>query len=119
MGISKRLFAVFLILAMGINVMADQNIPTIKDYLNADDNKYDSYIYGLESGLEWASEYYFRKHQIEIFCKPGNVKLPASKLREMINKTIAAKPGFFKKYENEPLLGLALRGGYILEFPCQ
>jgi len=37
----------------------------------------------------------------------------------MINKTIESKPGFFEKYENEPLLGLALRNGYIESFPCQ
>ena len=37
----------------------------------------------------------------------------------MIDKTIKSKPGFFEKYENEPLLGLALRNGYIESFPCQ
>ena len=52
-------------------------------------------------------------------CKPEDVQLPAEMLREMIAKTISTKPGFFKKYENEQLLGLALRNGYMEAFPCQ
>jgi hypothetical protein len=46
----------------------------------------------LESGLEWASEYYYRKHKVELYCKPGNIELPASELRKIINKTISSKP---------------------------
>ena len=40
--------------------LRNDKIPTIKDYLNDSGSTYDSYIYGLESGLEWASEHYFR-----------------------------------------------------------
>ena len=116
---NKRAIVFFTIFLTSFNASANQNIPTIKDYLNDENKKYDSYIYGLESGLEWASEFYYRKHQIEIYCKPSNVESPVSELRVMIDRTIAAKPGFFKKYENEPLLGLALRNGYIEAFPCQ
>ena len=98
---------------------SDIKTPTIKEYMTDDSGLYDSYIYGLESGLEWASEYYYRKHEIELYCKPGNIELPTSELRKIINKTISSKPGFFEEYENEPLVGLALRNGFIEAFPCR
>ena len=106
-------------LTFSTSVFSGSKIPTIKEYLNDSTDNYDSYIYGLESGLEWASEYYYRKHQVEIYCKPADITLPVSELRSMIDKTIKSKPGFFEKYEDEPLLGLALRNGYIESFPCQ
>ena len=120
MGINKNLFYIFaaLPLIISLNVNSSDSIPTIKEYINNPES-YDSYVFGLESGLEWASEYYYRKHNIQLYCKPGNVQLPAEMLREMIAKTISTKPGFFKKYENEQLLGLALRNGYMQAFPCQ
>ena len=98
---------------------SDIKTPSIKEYMSDESGLYDSYIYGLESGLEWASEYYYRKHEIELYCKPGNIELPASELRKIINKTISSKPGFFEEYENEPLVGLALRNGFIEAFPCR
>ena len=109
MDINKNLFYIFaaLPLIISLNVNSSDSIPTIKEYVNNPES-YDSYVFGLESGLEWASEYYYRKHNIQLYCKPGNVQLPAEMLREMIAKTISTKPGFFKKYENEQLLGLAL-----------
>lgn len=120
MGTSKKIFSLLIIITLSssANLLASDKAPTIKEYLQ-NSEAYDSYIYGLESGLEWASEYYFRKHNIEIYCKPGNVELPVSRLREMIDKTINTKRGFFLKYENEKLLGLALRNGYIEAFPCR
>ena len=110
MGINKNLFYILaaLPLFISLNVNSSSNIPTIKEYIN-DPESYDSYVFGLESGMEWASEYYYRRHNIELYCKPGNVQLPAEMLREMIAKTISSNPGFFKKYENEQLLGLALK----------
>ena len=111
------LFLCFLLFSSN-NLFADSKTPTIEEYINDTSGAYDSYIYGLESGLEWASEYYFRKHQIELFCKPNGIKLPSSRLREIIDSEIQKKPGFFEKYKNEPLVGLALRNGYISEFPC-
>ena len=120
MDINKNLFKIFAVLPLfiSLNVNSQNDIPTIKQYINNPES-YDSYVFGLESGLESASEYYYRKHNIELYCKPGNVKLPAEMLREMIAMTISSKPGFFKKYENEQLLGLALRNGYMEAFPCQ
>ena len=120
MGINKNLFYILaaLPLFISLNVYSSSNIPTIKEYINNPES-YDSYVFGLESGLEWASEYYYRKHNIELYCKPGNVQLPAEMLRKMIAKTISLKPDFFKKYENEQLLGLALRNGYMEAFPSQ
>ena len=55
---NKAVIVFFTIFLTSFNVSANQNIPTIKDYLNDENKKYDSYIYGLESGLEWASEFY-------------------------------------------------------------
>lgn len=121
MAINKISFGIYItfLLAFSNVSYSDIKTPTIKEYMSDDSGLYDSYIYGLESGLEWASEYYYRKHEIELYCKPGNIELPASELRKIINKTISSKPGFFEEYENEPLVGLALRNGFIEAFPCQ
>ena len=116
--ISKSLFIVLLLTIVQTSY-SDTKTPSIKEYLNDDKGLYDSYVYGLESGLEWAMEHYYRKHQVELYCKPGNIELPASELRKIINKTIRSKPRFFRDYENEPLVGLALRNGFIEAFPCQ
>ena len=102
---NKTAIVFFTIFLTSFNVSANQNIPTIKDYLNDENKKYDSYIYGLESGLEWASEFYYRKYQLEIYCKPSNVELPASELRVMIDRTIAAKPGFLKNMKTRHCWG--------------
>ena len=97
MGINKNLFNIFAALSLfiSLSVNSSDNIPTIKEYINNPES-FDSYVFGLESGLEWASEYYYRKHNIELYCKPGNVQLPAEMLREMIAKAISSKPGFLK-----------------------
>ena len=116
--ISKSLF-IILLLTVAQASYSDIKTPTIKEFMSDHTGMYDSYIYGFESGLEWASEYYYRKHKVEIYCKPGNIELPASELRNIINKTISSKSGFFKDYENEPLVGLTLRNGFIDAFPCQ
>ncbi len=103
MGINKNLFYIFaaLPLFISLNVNSSDSIPTIKEYIN-NPVSYDSYVFGLESGLEWASEYYYRKHNIQLYCKPGNVQLPAEMLREMIAKTI--RQGFsFEKWLHESL----------------
>ena len=78
MGISKHLLYILaaLPLFISLNVNSSDSIPTIKEYINNPES-YDSYVFGLESGLEWASEYYYRKHNIQLYCKPGNVQLPA------------------------------------------
>ena len=45
--------------------------PSVDDYLKQDKNElHDMYIYGLESGLEWAQEHFYTKNSIEFFCKP-------------------------------------------------
>ena len=116
---NKITITFFLCLISYSSSYAVSKTPSIDEYNNDNSGIYDSYIYGLESGLEWASEYYFRKHQIELFCKPSGIELPSSRLREIIDREIRKKPGFFDKYKNEPLLGLALRNGYIDEFPCR
>ena len=67
MCINKNLVNIFaaLPLFISLNVNSSDNIPTIKEYINNPES-YDSYVFGLESGLEWASEYYYRKHNIEL-----------------------------------------------------
>ena len=119
MNKSVAILFLFLLLSYSHTSFSDLKTPSIEEYKSDTTGVYDSYIYGLESGLEWASEYYFRKYEIEIFCKPNGISLPASRLREIIDMEMQKKPGFFTKYKDAPLVGLALRNGYINEFPCQ
>ena len=113
------IIVIFITLSYAQTTLPQTKIPSIKEFINDHSGLYDSYLYGIESGFEWASEFYFRKHKVELYCKPNNINLPARKLREIIMDSINSKPGFFKKYENEPLVGLALRNGLINQFPCQ
>ena len=75
MVISKIRKSIFIILLLAIaqTSFPDIKTPTIKEYMNDDTGTYDSYIYGLESGLEWASEYYYRKHKVDLYSNPGNI----------------------------------------------
>ena len=104
---------IFITVSYAQITLSQTKIPSIKEFINDHGGLYDSYLYGIESGFEWASEFYFRKHKVELYCKPNNINFPARKLREIIMESINSKPGFFKKYENEPLVGLALRNGLI------
>ena len=93
--------------------------PTIKNYQkNKTNGTYDLYVYGLESGLEWAQEYTFAKHSLEFFCKPNDLTLSAAQLKALINKEIEENKSFYTKYSDAPLIGLALRNAYISNFPC-
>ena len=93
--------------------------PTIEEYQdNNDIEAHNIYIYGLERGLEWANEYMFQKHSIEIYCKPSDLSLSSKQLRKIIDKTIQKNITFYTKYKSAPLVGLALRNGYIANFPC-
>ena len=53
MGINKNLFNIFtaLLLFISLNVNSSDDIPIIKEYINNPDS-YDSYVFGLESGLQ-------------------------------------------------------------------
>ena len=98
---------------------AYSGIPTIEEYQdNQDIDAHDTYIYGLERGLDWANEYMFQKHSIEIYCKPSDLSLSSKQLRKIIDKTIQNNITFYNKYKSSPLIGLALRNGYIDNFPC-
>ena len=93
--------------------------PTIEEYQdNNDIEAHNIYIYGLERGLEWANEYMFQKHSIEIYCKPSDLSLSSKQLRKIIDKEIQKNITFYAKYKSAPLVGLALRNGYIDTFPC-
>jgi len=113
------IIVIFITVSYAQTTLSQTKVPSIKEFINDHNGLYDSYLYGIESGFEWASEFYFRKHKVELYCKPNNINFPARKLREIIMESINSKPGFFKKYENEPLVGLALRNGLINQFPCQ
>ena len=93
--------------------------PTIEEYQdNNDIEAHNTYIYGLERGLDWANEYMFQKHSIEIYCKPSDLSLSSKQLRKIIDKAIQKNVTFYAKYKSAPLVGLALRNGYIDAFPC-
>ena len=113
------IIVIFITVSYAKTTLSQTKIPSIKEFINDHGGLYDSYLYGIESGFEWASEFYFRKHKVELYCKPNNINFQARKLREIIMESVNSKPGFFKKYENEPLVGLALRNGLINQFPCQ
>ena len=113
--ISISLLIMFL-LAFSHVSHSDIKTPTIKEYMSDDSGQYDSYIYGLESGLEWASEYYYRKHEIELYCKPGNIELPASELRKIINKLLALNQGSLTNMKMNLWLALPLEMGLLRLF---
>lgn len=112
-----------LILSLVISVLssnAHSSQPTTKEFMsNIQSSRYDSYLYGLESGLDWANELTYREHKMEMFCKPNDLEVSASLLKDFIKKEIANNSSFYKKYENEPLIGLAFRNSYISNFPCE
>ena len=116
---NKVFITFFLALLITLDTSSDDQIPTVKEFLMDESSKYDSYLYGLENGIDWAYEYYYRKHSINMYCKPNEIIVPADMLRKIIKTEIELKPKFFKKYEDEPLIGLALRNGMIRSFPCK
>ncbi len=80
---------------------AYSDIPTIEEYQNNQNTEiHDTYIYGLERGLEWANEYVFQKHSIEIYCKPSDLSLSSKQLRKIIDKTIQKNITFYNKDES-------------------
>ena len=111
----KKLVFIFLLFTN----FAHSAVPTIEDYQSADDPiAHEAYIYGLERGLEWANEYTFQKHSFEICCKPRDLSLSSKQLRKIIDQEIKNNIRFYTKYKDAPLLGLALRNGYITNYPC-
>jgi len=114
----RVLFLLLITSVLSSNVYSSQ--PTTKEFMsNIESSKYDSYLYGLESGLDWANELTYREYEMEIFCKPNDLEVSASLLKDFIKKEIADNASFYKKYENEPLIGLAFRNSYISNFSCQ
>ncbi len=110
---------VLFILTLGINVVESSQPSTKKFLEEIDTDKFDSYLYGLESGLDWANELLFRERGIEIFCKPNDLEVSAILLKKFLREEIARNTSFYKKYENEPLIGLAFRNAYLQRFPCE
>ena len=56
---------------------------------------------------------------IEIYCKPNDLVLSVKQLKKFINKELIKENTFYDKYQDAPLLGLALRNAYISNFPCK
>ena len=108
-----------LILTIFFVTPAFPSVLTIADYTkHKNSSKYDHYLYGLESGLDWANDYIFQKNNTLIFCKPNELELSANQLRKFIDKELEQNSSFYDKYKDAPLLGLALRNAYIDNFPC-
>ena len=103
-----------------LNLSHAQELPTIISYMeNKDSTLHDSFIYGLEIGIEWLREYSYTKHGIEIYCKPNDLVLSVKQLKKFIDKELIKENTFYDKYQDAPLLGLALRNAYIIQFPCK
>tara|TARA_B100001250_G_scaffold60226_1_gene46941 strand:- start:426 stop:776 length:351 start_codon:yes stop_codon:yes gene_type:complete len=102
-----------------LNPSLAQELPTIKSYIeNKERTLHDSFIYGLENGIEWLNEYSYTKHGVQIYCKPNDLILSVKQLKKFIDEEIATENTFYDKYQDAPLLGLALRNAYISNFPC-
>ncbi|MBS82684.1 MAG: hypothetical protein CMD65_00935 [Gammaproteobacteria bacterium] len=109
----------FLILLTFSSVTFSNTVPTIEEYQQRQDTGlFDGYLYGLENGLDWGSEYAYRKHDVVLFCKPNDIMLPVSEIKKMINEELEIRKSFYQKYKKEPLLGLALRNAFTRNFPC-
>ncbi len=94
-------------------------MPSVKEYKeNWETNKYDQFIRGLDNGLEWASDEAYRKYGNQIFCKPSEIALPINEMKKMIVEQLKRDDAFYSKYEDAPLLGLALKNAYMQNFPC-
>ena len=60
---------------------------SITDYMKHKNTiRYDHYLYGLESGLDWANDYIFQKNNTQIFCKPNEFELSSDQLRKFIDE---------------------------------
>ena len=109
----------FLILILSSAKISSGPVPSVADYLDSESKEtYDLYIYGLESGLEWAQERTYAKNGLEFFCKPNDLVLSSTQIRRLIDKEIMENNSFYTKYKDAPLIGLALRNAYISTFPC-
>ena len=109
---------IFLLSLLLVNTVYSA-VPSIQEYQSKKSNDlYDSYIYGLENGIEWAYELTYSKYAIEIYCKPRDLVLSAKQLRGMIDAEIKDNISFYTKYSDAPLLGLALRNAYVSRFLC-
>tara|TARA_Y100001949_G_scaffold115443_1_gene98115 strand:- start:104 stop:478 length:375 start_codon:yes stop_codon:yes gene_type:complete len=109
-------FFIFILLT---NNVQSQEMPTVKEYKdNKETNKHNQFIYGLENGLEWANDESFRKHGVQIFCKPSDIVLPINETKKLINEQLEIDSAFYLKYHDAPLIGLALKNAYLQNFPC-
>jgi len=94
-------------------------MPSIKEYMaSKDTTQHDLYIYGVENGLDWASEESYRKNNIKLYCKPNDLMLSIKQLKKLINDELQLQEQFYGKYSDAPLVGLALKNALISNFPC-
>ena len=114
-----RLLPYLFIFILLTNHVQSQEMPTIKEYKdNKQTSKHNQFIHGLENGLEWANDESFRKHGVQIFCKPSDIVLPINETKKLINEQLEIDSAFYQKYQDAPLVGLALKNAYLQNFPC-
>ncbi len=114
-----RKFVFLLLLTISSSNVISAEMPSVKSYKeNVETEKYDQFIQGLDNGLEWASDEAYRKNGIQIFCKPSDISLPLTEMKKMINDQLKKDESFYSKYEDAPLIGLALKNAYVQNFPC-
>ena len=114
-----RLLPYLFIFILLTNHVQSQEMPTIKEYKdNKQTSKHNQFIYGLENGLEWANDESFRKHGFQIFCKPSDIVLSINETKKLINEQLEIDSTFYQKYQDAPLVGLALKNAYLQNFPC-
>ena len=109
---------IFLLPFVTFNSFAE-NMPSIKEYLaSKNTSKYDLYVYGIENGLDWASEESYRKNNIKLYCKPNDLMLSIKQIKKLIDEELQHQEQFYAKYSDAPLVGLALKNAFISNFPC-
>jgi len=112
-------FAIFVIFVIDPMFAKADIIPTVEQYLaERNTSKYDQYIKGIDSGLDWAAQEAYIKYNKQIFCKPGDIDLPISQIKKLINVQLERDNTFYSKYKDAPLIGLALKNAYVRNFPC-
>ena len=113
-----RLLIYFFLILIPYNALT-QEMPSINEYKEHNgSNKYDGFVLGLENGLEWANDEFYRKYAKQLFCKPTDLILPVTEIKKLINEQIERDNSFFEKYQDAPLVGLAMKNAYVRNFPC-
>tara|TARA_Y100001960_G_scaffold140564_1_gene148812 strand:- start:780 stop:1133 length:354 start_codon:yes stop_codon:yes gene_type:complete len=113
-----RLSTYFFLIFLTLNVLANE-IPSVGEYIKHESSdRHNAFVLGLENGLEWANDEFYRKHAKQLFCKPSEMTLPIKEIKKLISDQLERDSSFYDKYADAPLIGLALKNAYIRKFPC-